>query len=114
LENGLPFLEDNSVDEVYASHILEHIHGLIPFMIELYRVCKNGTKIHIKVPKAPHPYAFRDPIHVRFFTDETFWYFHKGHILEQNYNFPFNFRVVKNRLSDGRDWELDTVLEVVK
>ena len=46
---GIP-LEDNSVNEVVANHFLEHIADTDALMNELYRVCKNGAIIKIKVP----------------------------------------------------------------
>lgn len=61
----LPF-EDNSVEEVIAHHILEHIgDGFLNFMKELYRVCKNGAIIDIEVPHHRHENFFGDPTHVR-------------------------------------------------
>ena len=63
-----PF-EDNSVDEILMSHVLEHI-GQIPdtfncIIKELYRICKNETIINIKVPHARHDDFLADPTHVR-------------------------------------------------
>ena len=77
LEEKLPF-EDNSVEEVIANHILEHINNFIQLIHELHRVCKNGTKINIKTPFYTSWGRFNDPTHVRFFTPFTFNYFKKG------------------------------------
>lgn len=52
LSKGIP-LEDDSVDEVYSSHFLEHIpnpHGFLDQ--EVCRVCKVGALVEIRVP---HP-----------------------------------------------------------
>ncbi len=74
LEKKLPF-EDNSVDEIIAFHILEHVNNLIPLMGEFQRVCKNGAKIFIKVPYYTIPAAYGNPTHVRFFTFGSWDYF---------------------------------------
>lgn len=74
LEKKLPF-KDNSVDEIIASHILEHINNFIPLMEEFYRICKRNAVIKIRVPYFAYPGAFQDPTHVRFFTLKTFDYF---------------------------------------
>ena len=43
---------DNSVDEVFMSHSLEHIKDFWGFIDDLYRVCKNGATLHIITPHA--------------------------------------------------------------
>lgn len=61
----LPF-EDNSVSEVRAHHILEHIgQGFIPLMQEIYRVCKHGAILDIVVPHHFHDNYYSDPTHKR-------------------------------------------------
>lgn len=44
-----PF-EDNSVNEVLAIHILEHLTNPLGCLAELYRICKPGAEIRITVP----------------------------------------------------------------
>jgi len=73
----LPF-KDNSVEEILANHVLEHIQNFIPLMHDLWRICKNKTKIKIKTPFYSAWGQFNDPTHVRFFTPFTFNYFKKG------------------------------------
>jgi len=73
-EKSLP-LKSNSVDVLHTSHLLEHINDLVVFMEEIYRVCRQGTNVHITVPYLTSHSAFRDPTHVRFFSEETFVYF---------------------------------------
>ena len=63
-----PF-EDNSVDEILMSHVLEHI-GQDPDIFnniikELYRICKNKSIIDITVPHPRHDDFLSDPTHVR-------------------------------------------------
>lgn len=74
LEAPLPFLDD-SIDEVRAHHVLEHIINLIPLMNECRRVLKPGGLMEIEVPKFPSFTCFVDPTHVRAFADGTFDYF---------------------------------------
>ena len=77
LEGKLPFKE-NSVEEVSAEHVFEHIINFIPLMHELHKICKDKTKIKIKTPFYSSWGQFNDPTHVRFFTPSTFNYFQKG------------------------------------
>jgi len=48
---GLPF-PDSSIENVYCSHFIEHlgVEYIQDFILELYRVCKKGAEIEIKVP----------------------------------------------------------------
>lgn len=77
LEGGhLPF-EDNSVEEIRAHHILEHIHNFIPLMREIYRVCKHGALIDVVVPHHNHEVFYGDPTHVRPITVNGMFLFSK-------------------------------------
>ena len=67
----LPY-EDNSVDNIMADNVLEHIHNLPALMDECYRVLKSGGVMRVIVPLFPSPAAVADPTHVRFFVPETF------------------------------------------
>lgn len=59
-----PF-EDNSVEEVYASHFVEHLTALqrIHFANEAYRVLKKDGKLHIICPHAFSARAYGDLTH---------------------------------------------------
>jgi len=69
-----PF-EDDSVDEVLAFHVLEHVGAtpelFIRIMQELYRVCRKGATVRIAVPHPRHDNFFDDPTHVRAITPMT-------------------------------------------
>jgi len=66
---------DDTVDEIRAFHILEHIHNIYPLLDECHRVLKAGGFMYIVVPKFPEGCATVDPTHVRFMTPENFHYF---------------------------------------
>lgn len=91
--------KSNSVDEIHASHLLEHIPArevedrdilagtskaeqeqllgkdmFFAFMDECYRIMKLGAWMHIVVPSGRSNRAFWDPTHRRFFMQETFLY----------------------------------------
>ena len=63
-----PF-EDNTINEILLSHVLEHI-GQNPDIFnsiikEFYRICVHGAKIDIRVPHPRHDDFIADPTHVR-------------------------------------------------
>ena len=63
-----PF-EDDTVEEIILSHVLEHIGQspdiFIKILKELYRICKNQALIEISVPHPRHDNFISDPTHVR-------------------------------------------------
>lgn len=71
-----PF-SDDSVDEVFCSHYLEHTPDLISFANELYRILKVGAKAEIICPYYSSIRAWQDPTHLRAISENTFLYFKK-------------------------------------
>src|SRR3989344_1303641 len=66
-----PFKE-NTFEEVYANHVLEHLNDPIKVLRELIRICKNGARIIINVPHA-YTYAQVASIqHKANFTEHSF------------------------------------------
>jgi len=64
-KENLPF-EDNIVETVIAHHIFEHLgDGYFNCLQELYRVCKHGAIIDIRVPHPRHDSYLADPTHKR-------------------------------------------------
>jgi ubiquinone/menaquinone biosynthesis C-methylase UbiE len=64
-KDNFPF-EDDSVEVVVAHHVLEHLgEGYFHCLKELYRVCKHGATIDIRVPHHRHDYFYDDPTHRR-------------------------------------------------
>jgi SAM-dependent methyltransferase len=87
-ERGLP-LKTDSADEVHLRHIVEHIRDLVPFMEELWRVCRASATVRIVAPYYTSRGAFRDPTHVRFIAEDTFQYFEPP----TDYGIKTNFRI---------------------
>lgn len=57
MNEPLPF-EDDSVDEVFSSHFLEHVQDPHRVLREILRVCRHGAKVHIWTPYNRHCAAF--------------------------------------------------------
>lgn len=102
LEEGLPFIPDNSVDHFITSHFLEHIHSFELMMSEIHRTLKPGGTARICVPHFSNPYGFSDYTHKRFFGLYTFDYFSDGNNgYRRNvpvYNSSFQFKVTSRKL----------------
>jgi ubiquinone/menaquinone biosynthesis C-methylase UbiE len=64
-KDNLPF-EDSTVETVVAHHILEHLgEGYFHVLQEIYRVCKHGAIVDIRVPHPRHDTFLADPTHRR-------------------------------------------------
>ena len=55
LEKGFGFIEDNSVDEFYTSHFLEHVQNLELILSEIYRTLKPRGTLTVFVPHFSNP-----------------------------------------------------------
>jgi len=117
LEKKLPF-KDNSVDEILAEHVLEHVNNFVPLMHEFCRVCKKGAMIRIKVPFYASWGQYNICTHVRFFSPFTFNWFNQGnysHELGSNKKM-FNIKKVKLNFGVGRlkkiNWFVNPLLNL--
>lgn len=96
ITRGLPF-DDNSVDEIYSSHFLEHLKpdDLIFVIREIQRVLKEGCEAILKVPLGVAP----DMTHESFFHKRSF-----ANLLQQytKYSLP-NLEIVWTEVIDMGD-----------
>lgn len=71
-----PF-KDNSVDEAFCSHYIEHTKDIISFMEECYRIMKPGAKMEVIAPYYTSIRCWQDPTHTRAISEATFLYYNK-------------------------------------
>lgn len=77
-KDPLPF-EDNSVSEIKAHHVLEHLgEGFFHCLKEMYRVCKHGAILDVQVPHPRHDVFLIDPTHRRPIYPDTLGMFSKA------------------------------------
>lgn len=86
----------NSVDEIIADNILEHLNDIIAVMEEIHRICRNGAIIKISLPYYKSSGAFSDPTHKHFFTENSFQYFTPEH--EYHFYTKAKFKILKIEL----------------
>lgn len=112
--------EDNSVDEIRAHDVIEHLRDKIHTMNELHRVLKPGATVDIMVPTTDGRGAFQDPTHVSYWNRNSFFYHEAGNPhfnrFEDAYQMRAEFRVKFERSLDLADEvkKLHIVLEAVK
>lgn len=65
--------DENTVDEIYSSHALEHMPRFLDVVEQMWRVSKPGALWTIEVPHERHEIG--NPYHVNRFTEWTFRFF---------------------------------------
>lgn len=91
----LPF-KDNSVDEIFISHVLEHTREPVKVLKEFYRVCKNNALIEIRVPYFSSESAFSNLTHKSFFTWTSFDFLEPDHSC--HWQGVGNFEIISKKL----------------
>lgn len=77
---------DESVQEIRAFDIFEHVNNPITFMTEGHRVLVPGGSFLIRTTHWKSESAFTDPTHKRFCTPYTFDYWVPGTIYHEHHN----------------------------
>jgi SAM-dependent methyltransferase len=74
--NNIPWpWVDDSVDEIVAHNVFEHLDDINSVMKECHRILKNGGRVRLVVPHAFYKGTYQDPTHKRGFSFETFDYY---------------------------------------
>jgi len=119
-----PF-DDNSVDEIHASHIIEHLKDLCAFMDEMYRIMKPDTKLTVIAPYYSSMRAWQDPTHKRAISEVTFMYFNKGwrdinkldhYGIKCNFEFTYGYAVTQawaTRSEEARNFAIRHYINVI-
>lgn len=82
--NNVPWpIDDNTVEEVYTSHCIEHVKNYFDFLHEITRVCKEGATVQIRCPDGlsemamvqghTHVFPFNVVRHLDHVFPEIFW-----------------------------------------
>jgi hypothetical protein len=108
----LPF-PDDSVIEIQANHLIEHIAQALPFMQELHRVARAGAKAVFRCPYGSSNDAFEDPTHKRVYFPGSFAYFGQPAYAHADYGYRGDWDVVTATLIlDGARFNGKTQEEV--
>ncbi|MGD0539166.1 MAG: methyltransferase domain-containing protein [Verrucomicrobiota bacterium] len=100
--NRFPYpFESGCADEIWMDNVLEHLDDVVGVMGELHRLLRPGGRLRLLVPYAKSDWAYQDPTHKHFFTEQTMNYFCDG--WNYSYYVPFRFRLIEARLYADRD-----------
>ena len=87
----LPF-DDASFEVLEASHVIEHITHILPFMQECWRVTRPGGYFYIETPFGSSDDAWEDPTHVRRMFPGSFAYFSQPTYWRSDYGYRGDWR----------------------
>ena len=96
---SLPYADD-SVTEIQASHVLEHVRNALGLMQELHRVARPSAVATFRVPYGSSDDADDDPTHVRRYFWESWGYFSQPYYWRADYGYR-------------GDWEVEEVVLTV-
>jgi len=103
----------DTFDQIFANHVLEHGMDIQHMLRELWRVCKPGAFVQIRLPICTWTEYWDDLTHRSHWTEQTLTWYQQGH--PHHGALPFQdieFEVLHQELREG--WELRWDLKVVK
>ena len=100
--NKFPYpFKDNEFDEVYCSHVIEHLDDVIKTINELWRITKNNGQLIIKVPHFSIYNSLSEISHKRCFGWQSFDPFAREDFLGPNYG-KARFKIIKKKINFSR------------
>ena len=97
LSKPLPF-PDNSVAEVWADNVIEHVFDLGALMAEVHRVCRHDALVTLITPHFTSASSWRDPTHVHHLSYFSMHHFEKSGVAHYTGG---GFEVTRVKLSFG-------------
>src|SRR5262245_35446257 len=101
--NSFPYpFERDTFDEIYATHIIEHLDSITRTMEELHRISKPDAKVTIITPHYSDFQSWNDPTHKWHLTTYSFRYFEPEY--ESSYYSTARFKVESIQIDMARLW----------
>ncbi len=103
--NALPYpFPDDTFDEVYATHVIEHMDSILAVMEEIHRITRPGGKVTIITPHYTDPVSWQDPTHKWHLSSYSFIYFDPGY--HTNHYTNARFKTTSRTLEMAALWKL--------
>jgi SAM-dependent methyltransferase len=99
----LPF-DDGTVDEIFCSHIVEHLARVLPLVEELWRVSVDGGVMVVRCPYGSSDDAWEDPTHVRALYPGSFLAWGAPYYWRSDYGYRGDWKIDRVVLFIGPDW----------
>jgi len=98
---GFDFISSESVDEIHAYHVIEHVDNIEYLMKEFYRILKRNGRVFLSVPHFSNPYFYSDYTHKTMWGLYSFCYFSKQQYFKRSvpkYYNDVNFEIVNIKI----------------
>lgn len=103
--NQVPYpFADNTFDEVYAIHVIEHVDSILLVMEEIYRITRPNARVVIITPHHSDAISWQDPSHKWHLNSYSFSYFDPAY--HTNYYTAARFRIKAKHLELASIWKL--------
>jgi len=93
---------DNTFDEIYATHVIEHVDSIVRAMEEIHRLAKPNGKVVVVTPHYSDFQSWNDPTHKWHLTTYSFRYFREDY--ESSYYSKARFKTEKIHIDMARLW----------
>jgi SAM-dependent methyltransferase len=100
-------LSDNSIDEFFGSHVLEHLRDPLAFMQELHRIASDGAKLIFHLPYGSSDDAYADPTHVRAYFESSFQFFSQPVYTRADYGYRGDWKTESIELTVAAEFYRD-------
>ena len=101
--NSFPYpFADNTFDEIYATHVIEHLDSIVHVMEEIHRLAKPNAKVVIVTPHYSDSQSWNDPTHKWHLTTYSFRYFAEEY--ESSYYSKARFQAESIHIDMARVW----------
>jgi SAM-dependent methyltransferase len=102
--NQVPYpFADNTFDEVYAIHVIEHMDSILLVMEEIYRITRPNARVVIITPHHSDAISWQDPSHKWHLNSYSFSYFDPAY--HTNYYTTARFRIKTKHLEMASIWK---------
>jgi len=95
---------DNTFDEVYAIHIIEHLDSILAVMEEIHRISRPNARVVVITPHHSDAISWQDPTHKWHLNSYSFNYFEPAY--HTNYYTDSRFRIKSRHVELASIWKL--------
>jgi SAM-dependent methyltransferase len=97
-----PF-EDDSFDEIYAIHVIEHLDSILAVMEEVFRIARPNARVTVITPHHSDAISWQDPTHKWHLNSYSFNYFDPTY--HTNYYTAARFRIRSREVEMAGIWK---------
>jgi len=102
--NRYPYpFEDNTFDEVYAIHVIEHLDSVLAVMAEIHRITRPNARVILITPHHSDAISWQDPTHKWHLNSYSFCYFEPTY--HTNYYTTARFRIRRKEVELASIWK---------